>query len=272
MRLYILCIMWVLGYIPVQAFTLYTNIDVLAKQPFSWSGAHDPEYWDNIVMVPSNGRVLYDRWIWLTSGVIVFVFFGCGRDAVNMYRTGLLAVGFGKVFPSLSPDHRSSGSATMSSFSSKARMLFKLKSSSSDSTRTSASSASRISSPEKFVSPRKMGFLDTVDESSSIDESVASGSKLRFAGGQNHETLRSGKPEQPFLRKLASMFSRKTKPETTITSDLPLSQLTGEPATVQSAVVSGPRSPTLTQHVRAMSSGDVVVIKEVRQGIVHEGA
>ena len=116
MRLYLICILWVLGAVPTQAYSLYYNITVLAKYPFNWAETHSAENWRQLIMVPSGGQVVYDRWIWLAIGAVVFASFGLGREALTMYRTGLLTLGFGKVFPGLKEDHRGSITATISSF------------------------------------------------------------------------------------------------------------------------------------------------------------
>ena len=132
MRLYILCLVWILVFIPTQAYVLYVNLST-HRTSYSWSEAHDFADWDNIIMTPSYGAIIFDRWIWLGSGVVTFIFFGLGREAVSMYRSGLLAIGVGRIFPSLRPDYmsRKSTAGTVSSFGSKAKLYFKRKSSNS---------------------------------------------------------------------------------------------------------------------------------------------
>ena len=73
---------------------LYYNFNNLGE-PYSWSSIHDTQKWKEIIMIPSGGMWVYDRWIWLSCGLAVFIFFGFGKDAVNMYRTCLLAIGLG---------------------------------------------------------------------------------------------------------------------------------------------------------------------------------
>ena len=106
-------------------------------------------------MIPSGGSIVFDRWIWLSCGFVVLVFFGLGRDAVNMYRKNLLAVGLGKLFPCLRLEYRGSITGAIGSYGSKARMLFSRKSTSSNSTseRSQISTSSDPSSPftEKCV-------------------------------------------------------------------------------------------------------------------------
>jgi pheromone a factor receptor len=45
--------------------------------------------------------VLYDRWANLACGFLVFLFFGLGRDAKNMYREWLVKMGLARLFPVL---------------------------------------------------------------------------------------------------------------------------------------------------------------------------
>ena len=119
--------------IPAEAYIIAYNAQTQSQtrgdlRTYSWSKTHNPKTYNEIILVPSGGRVIYDTWIPLGVGIVVFVFFGFGRDAVSMYRSGLLAIGLGKVIPSFNKDNRGSTTGTVSSFSSKARMLFKRKS------------------------------------------------------------------------------------------------------------------------------------------------
>ena len=68
--------------------------------PHSWTWIHGPSWWD-IILIPTNGEVTYDRWIQIGLEFIVFLFFGMGNDAVKMYRQWLVRVGFGKILPGL---------------------------------------------------------------------------------------------------------------------------------------------------------------------------
>jgi pheromone a factor receptor len=52
-------------------------------------------------MVPTDGVVRFDRWFSITTGFVIFLFFGLGKDALEMYRSWLVMIGFGKCFPSL---------------------------------------------------------------------------------------------------------------------------------------------------------------------------
>jgi pheromone a factor receptor len=69
------------------------------------------------VVLPST--VLYDRWINLACGFLIFIFFGMGRDAKGMYREWLVKVGLGKLFPVLLVDSRESSQRGVSTNNSK---------------------------------------------------------------------------------------------------------------------------------------------------------
>jgi pheromone a factor receptor len=94
-----------LGSFPVEMYVLYVSIaDYQPWEPFSWSVVHGPK--SNVIeKVPMYGQVYFDRWIHVTAGFSLFLFFGVGRDAMLMYRSALVKLGFGRVFPSLKHTH-----------------------------------------------------------------------------------------------------------------------------------------------------------------------
>ena len=269
MRLYIICIMWILGYIPLQAYTLYFNIGVIVHKPYSWSQTHDPKLWSQIPMFSSGGKVVYDRWIWLSCGLVVFIFFGFGRDAISMYRSALLAIGLGSVIPSLRLDHSSSTGHTISSFGSKARMLFKRKSSTSELTWSSASNTSHTSTTGPSSPPKMTFLLDTIDEPSSIEKSQPNHPDERVLVTRGDKRPAHSSASKSYFSRLTSMFCSKKTPASDSNRVLPLTELSRQPATVQSAVTSGPRTPSLMQHVRGIGSEEVVVRMEVRRNSEH---
>jgi pheromone a factor receptor len=69
------------------------------------------------VVMPST--VLYDRWINLACGFLIFFFFGMGKDAKGVYREWLVEVGLGRVFPVLLVQSQSSQRGGLSSGNSK---------------------------------------------------------------------------------------------------------------------------------------------------------
>lgn len=133
-RLLVLSLLMLLGSFPVQLYVLYFNITAFMPwAPYSWSDVHGPG-WGEIIKVPANGQVLFDRWIQVTAGFLLFTFFGFGKDATLMYRSWLLKLGLGRCFTSLNHPHitneqRSSLSTRFASFSSRAKLIFSKRSS-----------------------------------------------------------------------------------------------------------------------------------------------
>ena len=221
-------------------------------------------------MVPSSGKILYDRWIPLGTGLVVFIFFGFGKEAINMYRAGLLAIGFGKIITSLRPDHHGSVRATLGSFNSKAKMLFKRKSSMSSSTLTSDSNVSSAAAVRDPNSPKKATFHDTIDES---DDFAKKKSKARTGkqpsriGAQDIEEAAHDNQMPALPSWISSIFRSKRSGTETSQPPLPLVNLTAEQTTFHAAMSAGEPSPPLLQHTRNTSSNEILVRKEIRHGI-----
>lgn len=111
--------------LPVQIYVFY-NAMTANWIAYDWDTIHGPEWWD-IVLIPTYGTVLYDRWIHIAVGFALFLFFGLGKDALAMYRCWLLNIGLGTFFPSLQAVPLGSPgttSITLGSFGSRARAFF----------------------------------------------------------------------------------------------------------------------------------------------------
>ncbi|MCJ1400025.1 a-factor receptor [Xylographa trunciseda] len=100
LRLFVVAFIVVAIILPVQSYILYTNA-MFPQIPYSWAAIHDPAAWNEIVMVPTAGAVAFDRWIRIALGIVVFVCFGTGKDAMRMYKAWLCTLGLGRMFPSL---------------------------------------------------------------------------------------------------------------------------------------------------------------------------
>ncbi|GKZ95246.1 a-factor receptor [Aspergillus niger] len=123
MRLFLIAFIMLWAIIPVQTYVVASNI--IVTQPwhsYSWSVAHPPN-WNEVIKVPVEGRVFYDRWIPVASGYMFFIFFGSGRDALVMYRAISIFLGFGNCFTSLKSSSANSSSAS-GSLGSRAKLLF----------------------------------------------------------------------------------------------------------------------------------------------------
>ena len=128
LRLFLLSIALIVTFIPLQFYVLFVNSVESPLLPYSWDLVHGPQ-WEDIMLIPTGGKVFYDRWIQIALGFGVFVFFGLGQDAQTMYRKWLLKAGFGRVFPGLhrQPTRRAilPTSSQSNSFGSKTRSFFK---------------------------------------------------------------------------------------------------------------------------------------------------
>lgn len=132
LRLFFLAFTMLLGILPVQTFIVYYNVKIVGDwHPFSWSETHGEEF-GMITKLPSHGEVFYDRWIPVVGNFLIFIFFGCGSDASELYRAFLCSLGFSYCFPSLSRSTTATLSSNFSnrapsvgeSLSSRARLLF----------------------------------------------------------------------------------------------------------------------------------------------------
>ena len=99
LRLFRISIVLIMAVFPAEIYVLYEN-SVVPMGPYRWSEVHGPTWWD-IVLVPSRGTVLFDRWMQIGAGLALFLFFGLGQDAKAMYRRWLVNIGLGQCFPCL---------------------------------------------------------------------------------------------------------------------------------------------------------------------------
>lgn len=89
MRLFLLSFIVLLAILPVQTYVVYKNIELsLPWHAYSWRVAHGP-HWNKIQKIPSGGDAFFDRWFPIASGFMLFILFGCGRDASRMYGSYL---------------------------------------------------------------------------------------------------------------------------------------------------------------------------------------
>ncbi|KAL9090178.1 MAG: hypothetical protein Q9165_005458 [Trypethelium subeluteriae] len=126
LRLFLMALSLGLAFLVLTIYLFYKNIDV-PHIPYSWKLVHDAEAWNEIMMVPSYGVVLIDRWIRVATGISVFVFFGVGKEAMSMYQTALVTIGLGRIFPRLKQGRGSTSSGSSSSFGSRAKAFVKEK-------------------------------------------------------------------------------------------------------------------------------------------------
>ena len=91
-RLFTLDAVLILGYLPLSIFTFWQNLNY-SHHGYSWDNIHPPHWSTEIITVPTNGHLNFDRWIQIGTGYLVFCFFGFGHDAKQIYHNWLQHLG-----------------------------------------------------------------------------------------------------------------------------------------------------------------------------------
>ena len=158
-RLFIVALMALFCFLPLQIYYVVKIIPNL--HPFHWSWTHSN--WNAVVNYPTQGHILlWDHWVWITCGYIVFAFFGLAADAREMYMAWMKKSGIGKIFPSLSETGSRNGTtiSTASSWSIKAKMVFKKVGLGSSNW---SSISAKLSGKDSMFSSSTMSGRDSVD-------------------------------------------------------------------------------------------------------------
>lgn len=254
--MYILCIVWLLGIIPLASWTLSVNIGS-QQGPFDWDEAHDYSKWNEIAMIRSDGSIVFDRFIWLGCGIVVFFTFGFGKEAVSMYRNALLAVGLGRLFPGLGPDHARSHITvfgSIGSLGSKTKLYFTRKSSAVSSWQTKSwqtDTSSFHTTPDRpMFPPTDQTFFDPVVEDKG---------NVSVEGGTPATSQRQSK-----LGRITSLFKSRSTPDKQSSEGLDLGHVGGEPLSGY-ANEANVGIPSSTPDRTASGGIEVTVKKEVRQ-------
>ncbi len=92
-KLLIFCIIVILVMFP---FSLYVFTDDLGNVSphFNFSEYHSSVFWDAVIYLPFKAPY-YVTWVYLSVSYAVFIFFGLGSDAIEMYLEILSKIGFG---------------------------------------------------------------------------------------------------------------------------------------------------------------------------------
>jgi hypothetical protein len=291
-RLFAICIVWLAISIPLEIYVISRQTSV-KHHAFNWASVHDPANWNTIEMIPSGGRVVFTRYVWLGNAIMVFLFFGFGRDASRNYAKGLRAMGLGKCLPFLddqrTPGRTTSHTGTVNSVSSKARLLFSRKGSSplqsvnsvkswATDSRSSKTTDYSIAEP---LSPKTMKHLETVNENSrmqmqtpvgSASKSTEGTAKSRYAfwlGERRFHTAADVEKSLPVAPKDVHPrfgFQHSTSPYRAASASerevvLPMSVMRNHG--VKSTIAAGPLSP---ESRVVIGQGGILVRKDVRQG------
>ncbi|KAF1933356.1 STE3-domain-containing protein [Didymella exigua CBS 183.55] len=110
LRLFLMCMVFLVIVVPysMYPFWYYCNEMVLNGGDYEYTPG-------TIFPFPSGGQIHIDKWGQIVMGYVAALLFGTGTDAYNTYKKMLLAIGLGKIFPSLYVMCES-GSSTPSSY------------------------------------------------------------------------------------------------------------------------------------------------------------
>ncbi|OBT61629.1 hypothetical protein VE03_08839 [Pseudogymnoascus sp. 23342-1-I1] len=106
LRLFILSLLLLFLYLPLNIFFFYTNV-AQHREPYSWHRVHPPS-WGLVPYLPAMGIFTFDRYVPVVMAVFVFAFFGTGTEARRIYAAIGIAVGLGSCFPRLLQERRPS--------------------------------------------------------------------------------------------------------------------------------------------------------------------
>lgn len=210
--------------IPVEAYIIAVN----AQQPlnsFSWSATHNAETWRKIVYIASHGHILYDRWLPLGFGILVFIFFGFGKDAVSMYKSCLTAMGLGKCIARMEVGGAKVARAAASSFGGTTKSFVVWRQ------RLSASGGSKAS---RSITSSTTDSVLLKDEAYHIGVRRTPGQRTLEEVEALHQRSKPG----VFARMLSSLQAWRTRPASQGKS-MELENFTGETAVVRSTISVG---------------------------------
>ncbi|TAQ90611.1 hypothetical protein B7494_g1076 [Chlorociboria aeruginascens] len=102
LKLFMLSLLLLLIFLPVTLYYLYLNLPPYWPA-YNFSAIHDPNFWPLIIFskIADLPALQYDGWLPIVLAFLIFFFFGLNREAVQMYKTWLVKLGFGNCFPSL---------------------------------------------------------------------------------------------------------------------------------------------------------------------------
>lgn len=108
---------------PIQCYVVWQNTVLsFPWHTYSWSAVHGPE-WNTIIKYTTGGNAFFDRWVPIAACILVFVFFGCGKDANELYLSFLRSLGLDRCFACLDTEHNRRTSMNSSS-GSRVKLLF----------------------------------------------------------------------------------------------------------------------------------------------------
>lgn len=116
-RLYFMTLSILVPYLPLMLLYFVNNVRyLLPLDPYDFSAIHGGDVtgqpWNSIVLLPSKAidwASMNDRFSAMLTAIPVFGFFGMSKEALNMYRVYLVALGFGRIWPVLNEEYDPDG-------------------------------------------------------------------------------------------------------------------------------------------------------------------
>ncbi|KUI65412.1 Pheromone a factor receptor [Cytospora mali] len=108
-KLYFMTLTIIAPYFPLQMAFMYSNIHqgMPWSKPYNLSRLHSPG-WANVIDYSPSTRVpftsMYVNYVAVIEVIIFYLYFGRTKDAHDMYRKYLRALGLGKIFPKLNEE------------------------------------------------------------------------------------------------------------------------------------------------------------------------
>ncbi|KAF2666259.1 STE3-domain-containing protein [Microthyrium microscopicum] len=120
-RLLCISILLIFAVLPLAVASL-VYIATQEFHGFSWNDVHYVNWGPR--MIPTNGQLAHwDSIIAIISGYILFLAFGLGNDALDMYKQWGRKLGLARIFPSLNATGSSKNTSAMTSAASRARLV-----------------------------------------------------------------------------------------------------------------------------------------------------
>lgn len=100
LRLFGNSLLLVLIYTPVIVYFTAISVNIQWVAP-AYTETHTPEAMSGVLYYPDLGPRTFDRWTNIVMTFFIFLFFGTGTHAMETYRSWLILIGLGKIWPSL---------------------------------------------------------------------------------------------------------------------------------------------------------------------------
>lgn len=101
-RLLIFCMVIILIMFPFSMYSFVSDLKNVSPmyRHYSFKETHNSALW-NVILHFDPGQPLYSVWLYIVMSYLVFLIFGLGSDALNMYANFLRTIGLGVVIDSI---------------------------------------------------------------------------------------------------------------------------------------------------------------------------